>query len=119
MYNASGCFTTATQEIIVGKGYTILMPNAFSPNGDNINEIIGPVFTGLKAVDFFVYNKLGILVYQESVSETNLSAAGTIEINGWDGTSSDPASNFYVYKIIGVRINDEVVTKTGTIFLIE
>ena len=119
VYNASGCFTTATQEIIVGKGYTILMPNAFSPNGDNINEIIGPVFTGLKSVDFFVYNKLGILVYQESVSETNLSAAGTIEINGWDGTNSDPASNFYVYKIIGVRINDEVVTKTGTIFLIE
>ena len=119
VYNASGCFTTATQEIIVGKGYTILMPNAFSPNGDNINEIIGPVFTGLKAVDFFVYNKLGILIYQESVSETNLSAAGTIEINGWDGTNSDPASNFYVYKIIGVRLNDEVVTKTGTIFLIE
>jgi len=119
VYNASGCFTTAKQEIIVGKGYTILMPNAFSPNGDNINEIIGPVFTGLKAVDFFVYNKQGILVYQESVSETNLSSSGTIEINGWDGTNSDPASNFYVYKIIGVRINDEIVTKTGTIFLIE
>ena len=119
VYNASGCFTTATQEIIVGKGYTILMPNAFSPNGDNINEIIGPVFTGLKAVDFFIYNKQGILVYQESVSETNLSEDGTIEIKGWDGTNSDPASNFYVYKIIGVRINDEIVTKTGTIFLIE
>ena len=119
VYNASGCFTTATQEIIVGKGYTILMPNAFSPNGDNINEIIGPVFTGLKAVDFFVYNKQGIIVYEESVSETNLSPQGTIEIKGWDGTNSDPASSFYVYKIIGVRINDDVVTKTGTIFLIE
>ena len=58
------------------------MPNAFSPNGDNINEIIGPVFTGLKAVDFFIYNKQGILVYQESVSETNLSEDGTIEIKG-------------------------------------
>ena len=119
VYNASGCFTSATQEIVVGKGYTILMPNAFSPNGDNINEIIGPVFTGLKSVDYFVYNKQGIMVYQESVSETNLSADGTIEIKGWDGTNSDPASNFYVYKIIGVRINDEVVTKTGTIFLIQ
>ena len=119
VYNASGCFTSATQEIVVGKGYTILMPNAFSPNGDNINEIIGPVFTGLKSVDYFVYNKQGIMVYQESVSETNLSADGTIEIIGWDGTNSDPASNFYVYKIIGLRINDEVVTKTGTIFLIQ
>ena len=95
------------------------MPNAFSPNGDNINEIIGPVFTGLKAVDFFVFNKQGILVYQESVSEDNLSENGLIEIKGWDGTNSDPSSNFYVYKILGIRINDEVVTKTGTIFLIE
>jgi hypothetical protein len=119
VYNASGCFTTTTQEIVVGKGYTILMPNAFSPNGDNINEIIGPVFTGLKAVDFFVFNKQGILVYQESVSEDNLSENGLIEIKGWDGTNSDPSSNFYVYKILGIRINDEVVTKTGTIFLIE
>ena len=119
VYNASGCFTTATQEIVVGKGYTILMPNAFSPNGDNINEIIGPVFTGLKAVDFFVYNKQGILIYEESVSETNLSENGLIEIKGWDGTNSDPASKFYIYKILGVRLNDEVVSKTGTIFLIE
>ena len=119
VYNASGCFTTTTQEIVVGKGYTILMPNAFSPNGDNINEIIGPVFTGLKAVDFFVFNKQGILVYEESVSEENLSENGLIEIKGWDGTNSDPTSNFYVYKILGIRINDEVVTKTGTIFLIE
>ena len=119
VYNASGCFTSATQEIVVGKGYTILMPNAFSPNGDNINEIIGPVFTGLKAVDFFVYNKQGILIYEESVSETNLSENGLIEIKGWDGTNSDPASKFYIYKILGVRLNDEVVSKTGTIFLIE
>jgi hypothetical protein len=77
------------------------------------------VFTGLKQVDFFVYNNQGIMIYEESVSESNLSADGTIEITGWDGTNSDPSSNFYVYKIIGVLINDETVTKSGTIFLIE
>ena len=119
VYNASGCYATSSEEIIVGKGYTILMPNAFSPNGDNINEVIAPVFTGLKSVDFLIYNDLGILVYQEFVSETNLSLEGKIEIKGWDGTNSDPSSNFYVYKIIGVRINDEIVIKSGTIFLIE
>ena len=56
---------------------------------------------------------------EESVSETNLSENGLIEIKGWDGTNSDPASKFYIYKILGVRLNDEVVSKTGTIFLIE
>ena len=119
VYNASGCFTSSTKEIIIGKGYTILMPNAFSPNGDNINEIIGPVFTGLKAVEFYIYNSQGILIYQEFVSEDNLSPNGTIEIMGWDGENSDPSSNFYIYKIIGTRINEELVTRTGTIFLIE
>ena len=119
VYNASGCFTSSTKEIIIGKGYTILMPNAFSPNGDNINEIIGPVFTGLKAVEFYIYNNQGILIYQEFVSEDNLSPNGTIEIMGWDGENSDPSSNFYIYKIIGTRINEDLVTSTGTIFLIE
>ena len=53
------------------------------------------------------------------INVDNLSENGLIEIKGWDGTNSDPSSNFYVYKILGIRINDEVVTKTGTIFLIE
>ena len=119
VYNASGCFTTASEETVVGKGYTILMPNAFSPNGDNINEILRPVFTGLKAVEYYIYNSQGILVYQEFVSEDNLSPNDTIEIMGWDGENSDPSSNFYVYKIIGTRINEELVTRTGTVFLIE
>ena len=45
-----------------------------------------------------MYNKQGILIYEESVSETNLSENGLIEIKGWDGTNSDPASKFYIYK---------------------
>ena len=109
----------STEEIVVGKGYTILMPNAFSPNGDNINEIIGPVFTGLKAVEYHIYNSQGILVYQEFVSEDNLSPNGTIEIMGWDGENSDPSSNFYVIKLLVQESMRRLVTRTGTIFLIE
>ena len=118
-YNASGCFKTSTQELVVGKGYTLLMPNTFTPNNDNINDRIGPIFTGLKEVNFLVFNKSGVLVYEELVSETSSVTSGAIQVIGWDGTNSDPNSNFYVYKITAVRLNDEVITDVGTIFLLK
>jgi PKD repeat protein len=118
-YNASGCFKTTTQEIVIGKGYSLIMPNTFTPNNDNINDRIGPSFTGLKEVNFYVYNKSGVLIYEESVTENSVAANSVIKVLGWDGSNSDPNSNYYVYKIIATRLNDEIITKTGTIFLLK
>lgn len=118
-YNASGCFKTATQEVVVGKGYSLVMPNTFTPNNDNINDRIGPSFTGLKEVNFYVYNKSGVLIYKESVTEDTTATSTGIQVVGWDGSNSDPNSNYYVYKIIATRLNDEIVTETGTIFLLK
>ncbi len=118
-YNASGCFKTTTQEIVIGKGYSLVMPNTFTPNNDNINDRIGPSFTGLKEVNFFVYNKSGVQIYQESVTENSVATNTAIKIVGWDGSNSDPNSNYYVYKIIATRLNDEIITDTGTIFLLK
>ena len=118
-YNASGCFKTTTQEIVIGKGYSLVMPNTFTPNNDNINDRIGPSFTGLKEVNFYVYNKSGVLIYQEAVTEDTIATNTVIKILGWDGSNSDPNSNYYVYKIIATRLNDEIVTDTGTIFLLK
>jgi PKD repeat protein len=119
VFNTSGCFKSTAQQIVVGKGYSLVMPNIFTPNNDNINDRIGPSFTGLKDVSFYVYNKSGVLIYEESVKENNTTTIPGIEIVGWDGSNPDPNSNYYVYKIIAIRLNDEVVTKTGTIFLLK
>ena len=108
-----GCFKTTTQEIVVGKGYSLIMPNTFTPNNDNINDRIGPSFTGLKEVNFYVYNKSGVLIYEESVTENSLAANSVIKVLGWDGSNSDPNSNYYVYKIIATRLNDEIITETS------
>ena len=107
----------STKEIIIGKGYTILMPNAFSPNGDNINEIIGPVFTGLKAVEYHIYNSQGILVYQEFVSEDNLSPNGTIEIMGWDGeTRTHHPISIYIKLLVQESMRNCNVKHRNNIF---
>ena len=118
-YNSSGCFKTSVQEITIGKGYSLLMPNTFTPNNDGINDRIGPEFTGLKEVNFYVYNKAGVLIYEEIKSENGLVVTAPIVIDGWDGSNSDPNSNYYVYKIIATRLNDEIVTDVGTILLLK
>jgi hypothetical protein len=119
VYNASGCFKTSTQEIVVGKGYSLMMPNTFTPNNDNINDVIKPVFTGLKEVNFYVYNISGALIYEETVTEDTSSSTGLIVMQGWDGSNSDPNSIHYVYKIIATRLNDEIVNEQGTILILK
>ena len=53
------------------------MPNAFSPNHDNFNDVFKPVTqrTSLNPYSFSVYNRWG----QQLFSTTNPS-------EGWDGT---------------------------------
>ena len=66
-----------------------------------------------------MYNKSGVQIYQESVTENSVATNTAIKIVGWDGSNSDPNSNYYVYKIIATRLNDEIITDTGTIFLLK
>ena len=89
--NALGCEVTDSLKVI---GLSeIKMPNAFSPNSDNINDyftIASKSEKAYKFVKFNVFNRQGKLVYDNSNST-----------NGWDGTynGADLASDTYVYII--------------------
>ena len=37
-----GCSSEKMKELIVGTGYTLYIPNAFTPNGDFIDEFFAP-----------------------------------------------------------------------------
>lgn len=54
---------------------SIIIPNAFSPNGDEINDIFNPNIKGYSRKLMQVYNRWGELIF-----ETN------DETKGWDGT---------------------------------
>ena len=45
--NAAGCSSSITKTLTVDDGYSIMIPNVFSPNGDNINDLFRPVFYGI------------------------------------------------------------------------
>lgn len=71
-----GCIGTASVTISVRP--TILMPNAFTPNGDGLNDRFRPTGNGFILIrNFEVYNRFGQMVY---------SAFGAAALDGWDGT---------------------------------
>lgn len=63
--NLWGCQLTVQKPIKIYTSCYIAIPNAFTPNGDGLNEKIGPL-NAIKAeqVEFAVYNRWGQLVYK-------------------------------------------------------
>jgi gliding motility-associated-like protein len=72
----AGCVTTDTQLVKFVKNVKVFVPNAFTPNGDNFNNLLRPVTFGIKQLKSFkVFNRWGQLFYQTSSLK-----------QGWDGT---------------------------------
>ena len=108
-----GCSYTVSYTIIVGRGYEIEMPNAFTPNGDGVNDTFRPVYLGMKEVKLEIYDTWGGLLYVES-STTNTFV-------GWDGTvDGKPIENGnYIYQLTATARNDLEIQKTGPFTLIK
>src|SRR5207248_1048052 len=66
--DTNGCFKKTAQAFIdVRDTITVDVPNAFSPNGDGINDIIYVKGWGIKRlISFKIYNRWGQLVFETS-----------------------------------------------------
>ena len=96
----NGCTALATAFVGVENNNTVVIPNAFSPNGDNQNDVFHISGYNVTGSELQVYNRWGQKVYSEVF--TNLS-------NGWDGTfkGTDQEIGVYVY-YLNVTFNDGV-----------
>ncbi len=74
-YNSSGCSDTSCLNVPVTIENEVAVPNAFSPNGDGINDRIYVRGFGFSKMVWNIYNRWGTLVY-----------TGTNPSEGWDGT---------------------------------
>ena len=86
------------------------VPQAFSPNGDGINDIIYAEGWGLKKlIAFKIYNRFGELVFESDDFE-----------KGWDGTfrGKDQMLETYVYTVEAETFKGEVLQKKGNITLL-
>ncbi|MDP1747662.1 MAG: gliding motility-associated C-terminal domain-containing protein, partial [Bacteroidota bacterium] len=69
----------------------IYVPEAFTPNGDNINDVFYVVGNGLKEFKLFIFNRWGEEIFESD--DINL---------GWDGKVQDKLvpQGVYTYRII-------------------
>lgn len=72
-----GCLDTAYQEVIIDPVLLIYVPNAFTPDGDGINDVFLPSLYGFTVRDYnlTIWNRWGELIF-----ETNNQS------EAWDGS---------------------------------
>ena len=109
--NAQGCFDLDTIKVNVFKiDPDLLVPTAFSPNGDRVNDIFKPIVIGMRSLEAFkVYNRWGQLVYSTTQTET-----------GWDGTfgGAPQGTATFVWYAEGINYLGKKIKKKGTVVLI-
>jgi gliding motility-associated-like protein len=104
-----GCETIDSVTVFIVENELIQLPNAFSPNGDGLNDLFRLPLTVTKLNAFSVYNRFGQLIF----STTNKRI-------GWDGRfkgkEQDPGT--YVWMLDAYNIRGERKQLKGNIILI-
>jgi gliding motility-associated-like protein len=107
---AAGCVTMDTQLVKTVKYADIYVPDAFTPNGDGLNDVLRPVLMGIRQLKYFrVFNRWGQMLY-----ETKTSRAG------WDGRIRGvlQPNSVVVWMTEGIGVDGTVITRQGTAVLI-
>lgn len=90
--NEYGCRDRVYDMITVTPVIPVMVPNAFTPDGDKFNNIFQPIFYESQVFEMFIYNRWGELIY--NVKEMDAT---------WDGTHSNGVmaqDGIYIWKII-------------------
>jgi gliding motility-associated-like protein len=103
------CTTTATNTIEVKRG-DVYIPNAFTPNGDGVNDVFEVFGTTLYSVSMKIFNRWGEKIFD---SENNQWAT-------WNGTYKgvQQPAGVYVYYVQLVYLDGSTANKEGSVTLI-
>ena len=103
------CSDTAYTTIIVNDGFSLEIPNVFTPNNDGINDLFTIKSTGVKEISMQIFNRWGEKMFEF----TGPKAA-------WDGINSNGAKvsdGTYFYFVKATGFDHKEFEKNGTVNL--
>lgn len=109
--NDQGCYDTAFVDIRINPIFNIYVPNAFTPNGDDLNEYFTLKGEGFKEFNMAIFDRWGDEIFTSS----------DLEIP-WDGTANSGSrispAGVYNYRFWVVDVFNIEHTFTGKVVLI-
>ena len=109
-----GCRDSISKTVRIDPEFTFYMPNAFTPNGNGLNDTFGPKGEMLDPNNFkfWIFDRWGNMIfYSESIN------------HGWDGHANDgndiAQQDVYVWKIATKDLNGNTQTYVGHVTLIK
>lgn len=108
-YNGS-CFDSASASfLMVDPNPDYFIPDAFTPNGDGINDFLTVLGSQIQSAHLNIYNRWGKMIFESTGID-----------QGWDGTFKGMSAEIgtYVYLVNVVYLTGEKGTATGNVLLL-
>ena len=105
--NKYGC--TQKDSALVKVIPTLYIPNSFSPNDDNVNDIFKPEYAGYEEVELLIFDRWGVQLFRTTELQT-----------GWNGKYKDNPCQIgvYIYKLRAKDINNKTIRQVGHVTLL-
>ncbi|MDA7803138.1 PKD domain-containing protein [Crocinitomix sp.] len=103
--NEFGCKDRAQEKITIIPVIPVMVPNAFTPDGNSLNNIFQPIFYESQVFELYIYNRWGELIYSAN------------EMDGyWDGSFRNgqlAPDGVYIWKIVYTDYQTDLPVEIG------
>lgn len=108
--NGSSQTVSMSNEVEVVPTMSLYIPDAFTPNGDGINDTFGISGEAIRNFNMRVYNRWGELVFESDNASTQ-----------WDGSfkGEKVPQGVYVYQVSAQAPTGQYANKKGTVTVVE
>lgn len=108
----NGCQTSDSVKIRVEPEVRFWIPNAFTPNGDRLNDTWGPKAFGFSEYELWVYDRWGRQVFHS-----------TDPFEKWDGTlnnkgNHEPVLGVYSYRVLAQSVKSLIIKESGHVTIL-